>query len=314
MGCANIAKRSVIPAIINNHNYKLVAVASRSESKAKEFASLFNTKPIIGYDKLLDEDIDAVYMPLPTGLHEEWVLKCLDKGKHVYIEKSFAINLSVAHNLLDKAKQRKCIVKENFMFPYHSQNKFLLKLLNDKVIGDIRSFQSSFCFPPLASDNFRYNKNIGGGALLDAGAYPVKAAQMVFGNKIKHLSSTMNLNEAGVDITGSAHFISKGNIPIHLTWGFDNFYQCKIEILGTHGKIITNRSFTAGLDFKPSITLEFPNEIKELSLSSDNHFDNILNSFYANIINEEFEECVNEAYNQSFMLNEILTKSIVNEC
>lgn len=147
MGCANIAKRSVIPTIISNQNFNLVAVASRSELKANEFASLFNVKPIVGYENLLNEEIDAVYMPLPTGLHEEWILNCLEKRKHIYVEKSFAPNYFVTKKILDKAKQKKCVVKENFMFPYHSQSKYLLNLIENKTIGNIRSFRSSFCFP-----------------------------------------------------------------------------------------------------------------------------------------------------------------------
>lgn len=97
MGCANIAKRSVIPTIKSLGAYELVAIASRTSEKAQEFAQIFDCEAITGYGNLLTrEDIDAVYMPLPTGLHEEWVLKTLDARKHILIEKSLAENYTSA--------------------------------------------------------------------------------------------------------------------------------------------------------------------------------------------------------------------------
>jgi hypothetical protein len=78
LGCANIAKRSVIPALLEIPDFELVAVASRTISKASEFATIFGCEAIEGYDNLIDrEDIDALYIPLPTGLHEEFIVKAL---------------------------------------------------------------------------------------------------------------------------------------------------------------------------------------------------------------------------------------------
>ena len=88
IGCASIASRYVIPAIIKSELFNLCYVSSRTESKAKEFAEKFNCKYVVGYDKLLEiDELDAIYVPLPTGLHEEWVVKCLQKKKHVIVEK-----------------------------------------------------------------------------------------------------------------------------------------------------------------------------------------------------------------------------------
>src|SRR5467141_3575377 len=91
LGCASIAYRSTMPAMKAVAGIDLVAVASRSREKAESFASHFGVDPVVGYQALLDrQDIHAVYVPLPTGLHAEWIPKALEAGKHVLAEKSLA--------------------------------------------------------------------------------------------------------------------------------------------------------------------------------------------------------------------------------
>ena len=82
LGCANIAQRYVIPSICKNNLFQLVGVASRSKEKADSFASIFNTKAYYSYESLLELDLDAIYIPLPNGLHYEWIKKALNKKKN----------------------------------------------------------------------------------------------------------------------------------------------------------------------------------------------------------------------------------------
>ena len=112
MACADIAQRSVIPAILQSEHTQLVAVASRSAQKARKFAGQFGAAAITGYANLLERpDIDAIYMPLPTGLHEEWVKRSLEAGKHVLVEKSFAMDLASARRMLDVARSNNLKMK-----------------------------------------------------------------------------------------------------------------------------------------------------------------------------------------------------------
>ncbi len=310
MGCANIAKRSLIPALIENKNFELVAVASRSKEKADEFAALFNIKGVVSYESLLEEDIDAVYVPLPTGLHEEWVIKCIERGKHVLVEKSFGMDLVSTVRILDLALSRKIVAMENFMFPYHNQHEAVMSMLNDGRIGKIRNFKANFSFPPLADDNFRYNSEVGGGAILDAAAYTVKAAQVFLGKELTFLSATMHFDsERNVDILGSAHFVFDQRIPIHLSWGFDNFYQCGVEILGTKGKLTTNRTYTAPPGFEPSAIVETHGKVEEVKFPADDHFQKLLNEFYRTVEAGEYKNAAEEVKQQSFFLGEIQSKA-----
>lgn len=309
LSCANIAKRSVVPAILSIPEFELVAIASRTEEKANEFAQLFNCEAIIGYQELIDRpDVDVVYMPLPTGLHEEWVMKCLDAGKHILIEKSLAMNFESANKMVQKAKEKGLLIMENFMFLYHGQHKLVKQLIEEGEIGEIRCFRSSFGFPPLPEDNFRYNKELGGGALLDAAAYTIRASQLFLGYDISVEASSLNYLNHDVDIYGGAYLKGNNGIFSEVAFGFDNYYQCNYEIWGSKGKITAQRAFTPGADFKPIITLEKQGEVINYEAQAENHFINILNEFKRCIIEDDMFVKYTEILNQARLIQELRDK------
>ncbi len=289
LGCATISERSVIPAILSlpNH-FNLVAVASRTSEKAEKFAQKFHCEAITSYDALISrKDIAALYIPLPTGLHEEWINKALQSGKHVYAEKSLAYNLASAEKMIKTAEKKGVALMEGFMFQYHSQHEHLKSLLAQGIIGDIRHFSASFGFPPLNSDNFRYDKKIGGGAIFDACAYPVRAAFFILGDNLKVKSSSVYFDKnTNASIYGSAFMKGINGIGVSLAFGFDNFYQCNYQIWGSKGKITVNRAFTPRPDQIPTFTIETSDKIEIIELPPDNHFIKALSEFHSIITNE----------------------------
>ncbi len=310
LGCANIAKRSVIPAMLEIDGLELVAVASRTEHKANEYAQLFNCEAIVGYQNLLDRgDIDVIYMPLPTGLHEEWVIKALQAGKHVHIEKSLAMDYDSAMRMVDMARDKGLLIMENFMFLYHGQHQFVKDIIAKGEIGELRCFRSSFGFPPLPEDNFRYNRELGGGALLDAAAYTVRASQLFLGNDLWVEAATLNNNKSEVDIYGGAYLKSEQGHFAEVAFGFDNFYQCNYEIWGSKGKITAHRSFTPGSNFKPVITIEKQGEIENHEIEAENHFINILKEFIRCVNEKDFESKYEEILNQARLLHGLRKKA-----
>jgi len=307
LGCAAIAERLVIPAINASDNFNLVAIASRSCKKAGSFASKFGCEAIEGYQNLVDrDDIDAVYIPLPIGLHQEWVISSLENGKHVLCEKSLAPDFSTVNSMVETARGQSLVLIENFMFAFHSQHQFVLDKLKSGEIGEIRCFRSSFGFPPFTDDNIRYSKALGGGSLLDAGTYTVKATRLILGDEIEVTSAFLG-HEAGkeVDIYGGASLVSGSGHISQIAFGFDNYYQCSYEIWGSKGKLISERAFTAGPDIMPKITIEKQNERHEYTLPRDNHFLNILGHFHESIQNRILEQNYSELLNQSRLLTQI---------
>lgn len=313
LGCAAIAKSSVIPAIKGVRNNELVAVASRSLAKAQEFADVFDCNAIVGYDELLDiEDIEAVYIPLPTGMHFEWIMKALSKNKHVLVEKSAVNNFKEADEILALARKKNLAVVENFQFQHHSQHQFVKRLIESDEIGDIRCFRSSFGFPPFSVDsNIRYDKGLGGGALLDSGAYVLKATSFMMGNGFEVKSSFLSMNtDYNVDWFGGAFLVNEEKkIFSEVAFGFDNFYQCNYEVWGSKGKVTSTRAFTSKADFKPTILLEKQGYKEEIILPEDDHFKNMVEYFCKLVKEKEFETEWKNISVQSELIDQVILKS-----
>lgn len=305
LSTANIAVRSIIPAILNlDSKYKLAGIASRNNKKAELAAADFNAEPYTGYENLLQKDnLDAVYIPLPNALHFEWIDKALDRGFHILVEKSLACSLDEGELLNKKAREKNLVIFENFQFRFHSQLKYILEVIKSGKLGELRCVRSSFGFPPFSDENnIRYRKALGGGALLDAGAYPIKISQILLGSDLSVSASKLQIDEKrGVDIWGGAFLKQQnGDLFSEIAFGFDQYYQCNVELWGSKGKLFTNRIFTAKPEFKPEIIIETSEGKEVIALKPDDHFKNMLDHFYQLCIgeadlNSEYEQNINQA-------------------
>ena len=307
MGCAAIAERSMIPAIKAVPEWNLVAVASRSTEKAKSFAANFDCEAVVGYENLLNRsDIDAIYMPLPTGLHHEWITKSLRAGKHVLAEKSIAYDYPSAIEMVNIAKANNLVLMEDFMFQYHSQHQFVFDLLQKGEIGDMRVFRANFAFPPMPKNNFRYDNQIGGGALLDAAGYTVRAVHFIMGDDFVVKAANLYIDpETGTNIYGGAFLDNGKGISAQIAFGMDHYYQCNYEIWGSKGKIYADRAFTPKPDYSPLIVVEKQGERKENQMPPDNHFIGSLKEFYRAIITGDIEKHHHDVLLQSKTLDDI---------
>lgn len=280
IGCANIAIRSLLPAFFSSDRFVIAAIASRNLDKAIDLAVMYSCRAYGSYEELLlDNEIDIIYLPLPTGLHYEWILKSLHKGKHVISEKSLATSFQEVNRLTELATEKNLLLFENFQFRFHSQHQWVKELLQRNELGEIRCFRSSFGFPPfLDSHNIRYSKDLGGGSLLDAGAYTLKALQVVLPNYFFELKAASLYQPccSEVDLWGGVYLDCKEGVVAELSFGFDNYYQCNYEIWGNKGKLIVTRAFTAPANLKPIVILEKQDCRQEIPLPEDDHFGSML--------------------------------------
>ena len=302
MGCAAIAKRSVIPAIkYLSSEFELVAVSSRTKEKAELMATEFGCAAVVGYENLLKQDVDAVYMPLPTGLHDEWVNRALGAGKHVYVEKSIAFTFESAKRMVENAKRYNVALMEGYMFLYHTQHQQVKKIVQAGEIGEVRSFRSAFGFPPLVQGNFRYDHEMGGGVVFDAAGYTVRAVHHFLGNDLEVVSSSLSYDPVHkIHQYGDALLKNKSGLGAHVSFGFDNFYQCYYEFWGSNGKLTAERAFTPGPDFQPTLILETKTGRQQIVAEKSNHFVGAL---------QEFNRIINLSSDRNAHYNQIITQS-----
>jgi len=286
LGCANIAHRSMIPAIrqLDTH-FDLAGIASRDGVKAAAFAAQFACKPYGSYDELVEaSDVDALYIPLPTGLHKKWIDRALAAGKHVYAEKSIALCEADAREMVARARAHSVVLMEGFMFQYHRQHQQVKELLASGVIGELRHFSSSFGFPPLPDGDFRYDDAIGGGVLMDAAGYPVRATHFLLGDEFEVQAATLFHHQSkGTQTYGSAFLANNAGIGASLAFSFDSFYQCRYELVGQHGKLTAERAFTPRPDLCPRLVLETNSGTQVIEAEPDNHFVKAMLKFHASI-------------------------------
>lgn len=286
IGCAEIAFRRFMPAVKNIKNLQVIAVAEEYDrTKLQAFCSRYDLEPEDSFEQLIArEDIDAVYVPQPPAYHYKWAKKALEKGKHVLIEKPSTIGYSLSKDLTGIARSKALALHENYMFQYHSQLKAIKNILSDGRIGEIRLMKANFGFPLRAENDFRYSKNLGGGALLDAAGYTVKLAAIMLGETVKVDTAKLNyLPGFEVDMYGSVSLSNSEGMVFQAGFGMDCAYQCNFEVWGSKGRIYTDRIFTAPADYQPQVRIETNQGAEFISLESDSHFQRSIEQFLIEI-------------------------------
>lgn len=274
LGTADIAFRRFLPAVKKCPQIEYAGVASRTPEKTKPFVETYGGQGYPSYEALLaDESVDAVYVPLPPALHYEWGKKALLAGKHLFMEKPFTTSLTETEELLRLAEERNLAVHENYMFLYHSQLAKVKELIADGSLGDIRLYRMAFGFPKRSEGDFRYNKALGGGALLDCGGYPVRLALELLGGSARVTQARLVRPEGyEVDLYGSAVLENDAGMCAQVSFGMDNAYQCQLEVWGSKATLVVPRIFTAGPEHKPPMLLKGSAGEEKVELEADDHF------------------------------------------
>ena len=148
LGCARIAVNKFIPAVQKLKRMQVVAIASRTLSKAQQHAAALVIARAYGsYHQLLDDpDVDAIYNPLPNNLHCEWTIRAAEHGKHVLCEKPLALNVSEARRMIAASRRNHVLLMEAFMYRFHPQWDVVRRLIDKERIGEPRLVRTTFSF------------------------------------------------------------------------------------------------------------------------------------------------------------------------
>jgi len=201
LGAARIAPAALIKPARKSKEVDVTAVAARDAGRARSFATKHDV-PVVhdSYDALLaDPDVDAVYNPLPNGLHGLWTIKALEAGKHVLCEKPFTANAAEAERVAAVADRTGLVLMEAFHWRYHPVAARMLEIVNGGELGRVKHIETWMCFPLFKRDDIRWQLDLAGGALMDAGCYSVHMLRTLAGAEPEIVSAEAKMRAPGVD-------------------------------------------------------------------------------------------------------------------
>jgi predicted dehydrogenase len=201
LGAARIAPAALVKPAAANPGVICAAVAARDENRARQFATKHGIEKVHdSYEALLsDDELDAVYNPLPNGLHGFWTKRALEAGKHVLCEKPFTANAVEAREVEDAASGTGLVVMEAFHWRYHPLAARMSQIVASGELGDVRRIEAALCFPLPRFSDIRYQLALAGGALMDAGCYPVSMVRALAGAEPTVVRASARLRSPGVD-------------------------------------------------------------------------------------------------------------------
>ena len=201
LGAARIAPPAIVRPARAVEGAEVVAVAARDRDKARAFAAKHGIAKVHDdYESLLDDpDIDAVYNPLPNGLHGRWTIAALEAGKHVLCEKPFTANADEAETVAAVAERTGLVVMEAFHYRYHPLAIRMVSVVQSGELGPLRHIEAWMCTPLLSRADIRWQLDLAGGATMDVGCYPIHLVRSLAGAEPTVVSAQARERSAGVD-------------------------------------------------------------------------------------------------------------------
>jgi D-xylose 1-dehydrogenase (NADP+, D-xylono-1,5-lactone-forming) len=311
LGYARIARETIIPAIIRSSNSEIYAVASRTKDKLKECASRYDfKKTYLSYDELLkDENIDAVYVPLPNALHKEWAIKAMENKKHVLCEKPIALTCLECEEMIHSAKKNNVNLMEAFMYRYTDRSKKIKDVLQSGVLGEIKFINSTYRFYLTNMNSIKLKPELGGGSLLDVGCYPLNFIGMIT-KEFPISFSAEFFSENSIDYLFSAALKYKSGLIATLNCGFNVYKQQKSEIVGTKGILEIPDTFS---DIEGFMQLTTDEGIKNISIEKSDRYKLEIEDFADSILENRkpFIDTVESLHNTKIL--EELRKIILSK-
>jgi len=232
---------------------EVTAIASRDLSKAREAAQRLGIPKAYGsYEELVaDDEVDAIYIPLPNHLHVPWTIKAAEAGKHVLCEKPIGLSMEDAARLLAVRDRTGMKIQEAFMVKTHPQWISLMELIRAGRIGDLRAVNGFFSYFNAKPENIRNKLEVGGGGIMDVGCYPITMARFIFEAEPHRVIGLMERDpKFGTDRLASA-ILDFPSGQANFTCGTQVVPYQRMQICGTRGRIEVEIPFNAPAD-KPT--------------------------------------------------------------
>lgn len=260
LGCASIARNRVLPGMVQAENAGLYAVASRGDQKLREFCELFPfEKSYDNYEKLLeDQNVDAVYIPLPNSLHYEWVKKAAQAGKHILCEKPMALSRQQAEEMFQICEKEGVIIMEAFAYRHAPLIQQVKKILDQGTIGAVKYLESHLTDVLTDMGNIRMNQALGGGAFYDMACYNISAISYLLDfRKPEKVKAFAEMDpKYKVDVSNTALLFYADGVQAVSYSSLNSYPRGYYAIVGEKGRIEVPCNFNCRYVQKFTITVD----------------------------------------------------------
>ena len=260
LGAARIAPAALIKPAGRTGRATVVAVAARDRTKADAYAQKHHIAAARVHDSyaalLADPDIDAVYVPLPNGLHGRWTIAAVQAGKHVLCEKPFTANADEARTVAEAAGAHPgIVVMEAFHYQYHPLARRLVEIVQSGELGNLTEIDINFAAPLARPGNIRYQLDLAGGATMDMGCYPVSLLRLLAAGP-RVISATAKQSSPGVDRAMDARFSlpDGGTARIRCSMFSATLLHMSAKVTGTDGTLTVFNPFAPQFGHRVRIT------------------------------------------------------------
>jgi predicted dehydrogenase len=288
LSTAKFGREKMIPALQKSQYAEVRAIASRSIEDAKQRSGELGIPTYYeGYEKVLeDENIDAVYIPLPNHLHVQWAIKALKAGKHVLCEKPIALSASEAQSLLIAARQTPHLkIMEAFMYRFHPQWQKAKALIASGMIGTLKSIHAHFSYYNTDPHNIRNQPEIGGGGMMDIGCYCISLSRFIFKGEPGKVAGMLEYDPAlGTDRMASALLQFPGGVA-SFTCSTQMMPYQKVNILGTSGRIEIEIPFNTPPDKETRLHIFTKDKVEEVVFEAVDQYTIQCDAFSKAILN-----------------------------
>lgn len=263
----------------------LRAIASRTRDKAQAYATKNSIPHAYGsYEELLqDPGIDAVYIPLPNHMHDEWARKAADHGKHILCEKPMTCDAASAEALVSYCRSRNVRLMDGFMWPHHPRTQRLRAFLDSGSIGKILKVNAAFTFnlSGLPTSNIRMQPQAGGGGLLDVGCYTTYAIRWwMQAEPVSVFAKATFVNDVDVAMSGVWTFAD--GRTANFDCGFTHPLRTWVEIVGSEAVVRVPNMWIPDEQAIFQVLRQkgdFDTEIQEIPTPGENQMVHMLNHF-----------------------------------
>ncbi len=322
LGAARILPDALLKPADKLENVRVYAIAARDPSKANKIAEKHGI-PVVkkNYDEIIsDPQIDAVYIPLPNGLHAEWSIKAMQSGKHVLCEKPIANNKEEAQKIRATSEKTGMLCVEAFHYVYHPLMSRIKAIMDSEVLGEISHYEAVFCYPFIPTKDIRFQYDLGGGATMDMGCYAINILRRLSRQEptVKNAKATVLKGKQQIDrmMTAELIFPSGATGTIKCAMRALLLPSIKLNIIGELGEMKVINPFLPHLYHRIKVKTEKKNWTEKVkSETNQTSYFYQLQNFTHTILKEELKSItgLEDAVKNMAVIDQVYLKAGLKE-